>query len=45
MIQCDGCDTWFYGSCVGVTEDEVELLDDYYCEFSPHKLPIHVAIN
>jgi hypothetical protein len=33
MIQCDGCDTWFHGSCVGVTEDEAELLDEYYCEF------------
>ena len=32
MIQCDGCDTWFHGSCVRVIEDEAKLLNNYYCE-------------
>ena len=38
MIQCDGCDTWFHGSCVRVIEDEAKLLNNYYCECNaPYK--------
>ncbi len=31
MIQCDGCDEWFHGSCVDVTPSESLLMDKYWC--------------
>lgn len=31
MIGCDGCDQWFHGECVGVSESESELVDMYFC--------------
>ena len=31
MIQCDGCDEWFHGSCVNVTASEALTLDKYWC--------------
>ncbi|XP_067660501.1 nucleosome-remodeling factor subunit BPTF-like [Haliotis asinina] len=31
MIACDGCDEWFHGDCVGVTESMAETMGDYHC--------------
>jgi transposase InsO family protein len=31
MIQCDGCDEWFHGSCVNLTEEEAKGMGDYFC--------------
>ena len=31
MVQCDQCDGWFHGECVGVTTQEVVNLDQYIC--------------
>ena len=31
MIQCDRCEEWFHGECVGVTEEDAEEIDDYEC--------------
>ena len=31
MVQCDQCDGWFHGECVGVTNQEVADLDQYIC--------------
>lgn len=31
MIQCDGCDEWFHGSCVNVTPSEAVSIDKFYC--------------
>ncbi|XP_046575592.1 PHD finger protein ALFIN-LIKE 7-like [Haliotis rubra] len=31
MIACDGCDEWFHGACVGVTETMAEAMDEYHC--------------
>ncbi|XP_078328186.1 uncharacterized protein LOC144623614 [Crassostrea virginica] len=31
MVQCDQCDGWFHGECVGVTTQEVADLDQYIC--------------
>ena len=31
MIQCDRCDMWFHGRCVGVTVEEAQKLDGYVC--------------
>jgi hypothetical protein len=31
MIQCDRCDIWFHGRCVGVTVEEAQRLDEYVC--------------
>ena len=37
MIQCDGCDEWFHGNCVGVTPGEGMLIDKYFCPFCKQK--------
>ncbi|CAB3988493.1 Chromatin modification-related YNG2 [Paramuricea clavata] len=31
MVCCDGCDNWFHGECVNITEEEAELLPEYFC--------------
>jgi len=31
MIQCDGCDEWYHGSCVNLTASEAIPLDDWFC--------------
>lgn len=31
MICCDGCENWFHGRCVGVTESMAQSIDTYYC--------------
>ncbi|XP_036596592.1 histone lysine demethylase PHF8-like [Trichosurus vulpecula] len=31
MIECDLCEQWFHGSCVGVEEDKAEDIDLYHC--------------
>ncbi|BFZ63719.1 Transcription factor bye1 [Saitoella coloradoensis] len=33
MIQCDGCDDWFHGTCVNINEVDEGLIDKWYC---PH---------
>ncbi|KAH3737756.1 hypothetical protein DPMN_044350 [Dreissena polymorpha] len=31
MIDCDVCEEWFHGKCVGVTEEQGEKIDLYTC--------------
>ncbi|XP_059962649.1 histone lysine demethylase PHF8-like isoform X2 [Mesoplodon densirostris] len=31
MIQCDTCQDWFHGSCVGVEEEKADDIDLYHC--------------
>ncbi|XP_043936030.1 histone lysine demethylase PHF8 [Protopterus annectens] len=31
MIECDGCQDWFHGSCVGVEEEQAADIDVYHC--------------
>ncbi|XP_060619275.2 histone lysine demethylase PHF8 isoform X1 [Anolis sagrei] len=31
MIECDVCQDWFHGSCVGVEEDAAASIDLYHC--------------
>lgn len=31
MIECDICQDWFHGSCVGVEEDKAAEIDLYHC--------------
>ncbi|XP_005085969.1 histone lysine demethylase PHF8 isoform X2 [Mesocricetus auratus] len=31
MIECDMCQDWFHGSCVGVEEDKAADIDLYHC--------------
>ena len=30
-IQCDSCQQWFHGKCVGIISKEAQLLDTYSC--------------
>ena len=36
MIQCDGCDEWFHGSCVNVTASEAITIDKFWCGYCKH---------
>ncbi|XP_065509370.1 LOW QUALITY PROTEIN: histone lysine demethylase PHF8 [Caloenas nicobarica] len=31
MIECDGCQDWFHGSCVGVEEEAAADIDLFHC--------------
>uniref|UniRef100_A0A8C9U3G5 PHD finger protein 8 n=1 Tax=Scleropages formosus TaxID=113540 RepID=A0A8C9U3G5_SCLFO len=31
MIECDVCQDWFHGSCVGVEEEKAAEIDQYHC--------------
>ena len=31
MIQCDGCDKWYHGSCVNVTASEALNIQKFWC--------------
>ncbi|KAI8511679.1 Lsd1/2 complex PHD finger containing protein Phf2 [Branchiostoma belcheri] len=31
MIECDVCENWFHGSCVGVEEHQAADIDKYHC--------------
>jgi hypothetical protein len=41
MIQCETCQVWQHGDCVGVTKQTVP--DEYYCELCMPEHPIHVT--
>lgn len=30
-IGCDKCNDWFHGSCVGITQAEAEVVEEYIC--------------
>lgn len=32
MIQCDICEAWYHGSCVRITEEDGEELQEFYCD-------------
>lgn len=31
MIGCDGCEDWYHGHCVGVSEEQANKVDKYLC--------------
>jgi len=31
MIQCDFCEEWYHGECIGITEQDAEGIDEYEC--------------
>ncbi|KAF0699835.1 Aste57867_9611 [Aphanomyces stellatus] len=31
MIGCEGCDDWFHDTCVGISKEKAEKVDDYVC--------------
>lgn len=40
MIACDGaCEDWYHGECVKIAEEDVNLIDKYYCNYSPISFP------
>lgn len=32
MVCCDNCSAWQHNDCMGITEDEDELPEHYFCE-------------
>ena len=32
MIQCSDCNEWFHAECVRVTEQDVDQIEDYFCD-------------
>jgi len=32
MICCDSCNIWYHLSCVGISEEQVEKMDEYFCK-------------
>ncbi|TDG41003.1 hypothetical protein AWZ03_012571 [Drosophila navojoa] len=32
MIGCDGCEEWYHGDCIGITEKEAKHIKQYYCQ-------------
>ena len=31
MIQCDRCEEWYHGKCIGVEQEDAAEIDDYQC--------------
>ncbi|XP_033239480.1 CXXC-type zinc finger protein 1 isoform X1 [Drosophila pseudoobscura] len=31
MIGCDGCEEWYHGDCIGITEKEAKHIKQYFC--------------
>jgi transposase InsO family protein len=31
MLQCDGCDDWFHGECVNMTEEDAQGEETFFC--------------
>ena len=32
MIECEKCENWFHGSCVGITKKEEKTIQHYFCK-------------
>jgi hypothetical protein len=32
MIQCDCCEIWFHGTCVGIQEQDISTMDTFVCQ-------------
>uniref|UniRef100_T1PAS0 CXXC-type zinc finger protein 1 n=1 Tax=Musca domestica TaxID=7370 RepID=T1PAS0_MUSDO len=32
MICCDGCEEWYHGDCINITEKEAKHIKHYYCQ-------------
>lgn len=32
MINCEGCENWYHGACIGITPVRGNLIDLYYCK-------------
>ncbi|XP_065363784.1 CXXC-type zinc finger protein 1-like [Calliphora vicina] len=32
MIGCDGCEEWYHGDCINITEKEAKHIKHYYCQ-------------
>mmetsp|Transcript_2255 Transcript_2255/g.4649 ORF Transcript_2255/g.4649 Transcript_2255/m.4649 type:complete len:767 (+) Transcript_2255:166-2466(+) len=32
MIQCDWCEIWFHGTCVGIQEQDISAMDTFVCQ-------------
>ncbi|EGO04679.1 hypothetical protein SERLA73DRAFT_68353 [Serpula lacrymans var. lacrymans S7.3] len=39
MIACDRCDEWYHSSCVGMTDYEVDLVDQFICPLCIRRNP------
>lgn len=32
MIECDACGNWFHSSCIGLTDDQIPTIAQYFCQ-------------
>jgi hypothetical protein len=39
MIQCDACEDWFHGRCVGIRQAQSKYIDLFYCKECQEKDP------
>ena len=37
MICCEKCNKWFHDECLGLSESEIDNIDEFYCAARLHR--------